>query len=137
MAPRLGTGFKRNGSALLQARSKGFWIVHRIWFAGAKNMERSHCSIFPILATQLWVMGSLGAGACWIMRLAHLERQMALGRQASGGYCLRSGGRRNFRGRLFRPNRPLGLGQPQAHGMGVLSHSAFPMERHHLALGFP
>src|SRR5206468_4233030 len=76
MAPGVGAGFNRDGSALFSTRAEGFWIVHPIWFAGAKNLERSHCSIFSILVTQLWVMGAVSAGACWIVRLAHLERPM-------------------------------------------------------------
>src|ERR1700741_1783136 len=99
----------------------------------AKNMERHHRSVFPILAAQLRVMGA--AGACWIVRLANLERQMALGRQTAGGYLFLDRCCSDFRFRLFRSNRAVGLGQSQAHGMGLLSYSAFPVERHHWALG--
>src|SRR5262249_10571389 len=128
VASRLGTGFDRVGSALFPARAKGFWIVYHVWVAVAENMERGDRSVFPILATQLRIMGAIGTGACWIVRLAHLETRMALGRQASGGYRVCGGCGRDFRSGLFRPNCPLGLGQPQAHGVGVLSYSAFPME---------
>ena len=135
MASRLGTGFDRVGSAFLPARAKGFWIFHVVWFVIAKNMERRDRSVFPILATQLRFMGAVGAGACWIVRLAYLETQVALGREAARGYRFRAGGSRDFRFRLFRPNRSVGLGQSQAHGVGLLSYSALPVERHHWALG--
>ena len=81
----------------------------------------------------LWV--PLGIGACWIMRLAYLEGQVALGRQAASGYRFRGGGSRDFRFRVFRSNRAVGVGQSQAHGVGLLSYFAFPVERHHWALG--
>ena len=81
----------------------------------------------------LWV--PLALAACWIMRLAYLEGQVALGRQATSGYRFRDGGSRDFRFRLFRSNRPVGMGQSQAHGVGIFSYSAFSVERHHWALG--
>ena len=98
-------------------------------------MERRHRSVFPILAAQLRFMGAVGIGACWIVRLAYLEGQVALGRQTASGYRFRADGSRDFRFRLFRSNRPLGMGQSQAHGVGLLSYSAFSVERHHWALG--
>src|SRR4029453_1745239 len=135
MASWVGTGFDRVGSAFLPARSKGFWIFHVVWSAVAKNMERRHRSVFPILATQLRFMGAVGPGARWIVRLAYLERQVALGRPTASGYRFRFGCRRDFRFRLFRSNRAVGLGQSQAHGVGLLSYSTFLVERHHWALG--
>src|SRR6266487_1288596 len=137
VASRLGPGFDRIGSAFLPARAKGFWIFHIVRSAVAENMERRHRSVFPILAAQLRFMGAVVIGACWIVRLAYLEGQVALGRQAASGYRFRGGGSRNFRFRVFRPNRAVGVGQSQTHGMGLLSYSAFPVERHHWALGFP
>src|SRR5204863_6498191 len=119
MAPGVGTGFDRFGSALFPTRSERFWIFNDVRFVVAKDMERRDRAIFPILATQLRLVASSGIGACCLMRLAYLERQMALGRQASGGYRFRTGGNRDFRCRIFRPNRALGLGQPQAHGVGL------------------
>ena len=104
-------------------------------FAVAKNMERRHRSVFPILAAQLRFMGAVGIGACWIVRLAYLEGQVALGRQAASGYRFRAGGSRDFRFRLFRSNRAVGMGQSQADDVGLLSYSAFSVERHHWALG--
>ena len=104
-------------------------------FAVAKNMERRHRSVFPILAAQLRFMGAVGIGACWIVRLAYLEGQVALGRQAASGYRFRGGGSRDFRFRLFRSNRAVGMGQSQAHGVGLFSYFAFSVERHHWALG--
>ena len=135
VASRLGPGFDRIRRAFLPARAKGFWIFHVVRFAVAKNMERRHRSVFPILAAQLRFMGAVGIGACWIVRLAYLEGQMALGRQATSGYRFRGGGSRDFRFRLFRSNRAVGVGQSQAHGVGLLSYSAFSVERHHWALG--
>ena len=135
VASRLGPGFDRIGSAFLQAWAKGFWIFQSVWFAGAKNMERRHRSVFPILAAQLRFMGTVGIGACWFVRLAYLEGQVALGRQTASRYRFRDGGSRDFRFRLFRSNRAVGVGQSQAHGMGLLSYSAFPVERHYWALG--
>ena len=38
--------------------------------------------------------------------------------------------------RLFRSNRPVGVGQSQAHGVGLLSYFAFSVERHRWAVGF-
>ena len=135
MASRLGPGFDLIGSAFLPAWAKGFWIFHAFRFARAKNMERRHRSVFPILVTKLWFVGSSGARACWIVRLAYLERQVALGPQAASRYRFCAGCSRDFRFRLFRSNRAVGLGQSQAHGMGLLSYSAFPVERHYWALG--
>src|SRR5205085_12503813 len=43
----------------------------------------------------------------------------------------------DLRGGLFFQNRAMGMGQPQAHGLGLLSDSAFPVERYPRALGFP
>src|SRR6266567_9646362 len=80
-------------------------------------------------------MGAVGIGTRWFVRLAYLEGQVALGRQTASGYRFRGGGNRDFRFRLFRSNRAMGMGQSQAHGMGLLSHSAFSVERHHWALG--
>src|SRR5215475_11366972 len=98
-------------------------------------MERCHRSVFPILAAELRFMGAVGAGACWIVRLAYLERQMALGRQAASGYRFRGRCGSDLRFWLFRSNRPVGVGQSQAHGVGLLSYSAFFVERHHWTLG--
>src|SRR5262249_17692888 len=137
MASRLGAGFDRTGSALFQARAEGFWIVHEFWFAVAKNMERRNRAVFAILAAKLRFVGTAGAGACWIVRLACLEGQMALGRQAPGGYRVRARRGRDFRFRLFCPNGAVGLGQSEAHGMGLFSDSAFPVERHRWAVGVP
>ena len=135
VASRMGAGFDRIGSAFLPAWAKGFWIFHGVRFAVAKNMERRHRSVFPILAAQLRFMGAVGVGACWIVRLAYLEGQVALGRQASSGYRFRGGGSRDFRFRLFRSNRAVGMGQSQAHDVGLFSYSAFSVERHHWPLG--
>src|SRR5207245_10104972 len=96
-----------------------------------------HRAVLSILVAKLRLVGAPCVGPCWVVRLADLERQMALGRQATRGYRVRAGRSRDFRFRLFRPNRAVGLGQPQAHGVGLLSHSAFPLERHHWALGVP
>ena len=104
-------------------------------FAVAKNMERRHRAVLSILAAQLRFMGAACAGACCIVRLANLERQMALGRKTASGYRFRCSCRCDFRFWLFRSNRPMGMGQSQAHGVGLLSYSAFPVERHHWALG--
>src|SRR5204863_7630828 len=99
-------------------------------------MERRHRSVFPILVAQLRFMGAVSIGACWFVRLAYLERQVALGRQTASGYRFRDGRSRDFRFRLFRSNRAVGVGQSQDHGMGLLSYSAFPVERHHWTMGF-
>src|SRR5207245_9078187 len=72
MASRLGPGFDRIGSAFLQARAKGFWIFHVVRPVVAKNVERSHCSIFSILTNQLGVMGAVGSWVCWFVRLVTL-----------------------------------------------------------------
>ena len=137
LASRLGSGFDRIRRAFFQTRPKGFWGFLAFRFARAKNMERRHRSVFPILAAQLRFMGAVGIGACWFVRLAYLEGQVALGRQATSGYRFRGRGSRDFRFRLFRSNRPVGVGQSQAHGVGLFSYSAFSVERHHWALGFP
>src|SRR6186713_3264985 len=81
-------------------------------------------------------MGAIGNGTCRTVRLAYLERQMALGRQTTGGYRFRDRGSRDFHLRLLRSNRPVGMGQSQANDLGLFSYSAFPVERHHWALGF-
>ena len=135
VASRMGPGFDRVRRAFLPTWAKGLGIFHRAWSAVAKNMERRHRSVFPILAAQLRFMGAVGIGACWIVLLAYLEGQMALGRQATGGYRFRIDGSCDFRFRLFRSNRPVGMGQSQAHGLGLFSYSAFSVERHHWALG--
>src|SRR5262249_53628076 len=135
VASRVGTGFDRIGSAFLPVGAKGFWSVHELRSAVAKNMERRDRSVFPILAAQLRFMGAVGIGASWIVRLAYLEGHVALGRQAASRYRFRIGGSRDFRLRLFRPNRAMGVGQPQAHGVGLLHDSPFLVERHHWALG--
>src|SRR4029453_2293395 len=109
MAARIGSGFERVRRAILPTRAKGFWIFHVVRSAVAKNMERGHRSVFPILAAQLRFMGAACAGACWIVWLAYLERQVALGRQAASGYRFRGGGSRDFRFRLFRSNPAVGL----------------------------
>src|SRR6267143_1065159 len=101
----MGPGFDRIRGAFLPARAEGLGIFDGAWFAVAKNMERRHRSVFPLLAAQLRFMGAVGIGACWIVRLAYLEGQMALGRQAASGYRLRDDGSRDFRFRLFRSNR--------------------------------
>src|SRR5438874_3389916 len=137
MGIQVGPRIRPNGSAFLQAWAKGFWIFQSVWLAGAKNMERRHRSVFPILVAQLRLMGAVGTGACWFVPLAYVERQVALGRQTASRYRFRDGGSRDFRFRLFRSNRAVGVGQSQAHGMGLLSYSAFPVERHHWTLGFP
>ncbi len=135
VASRMGPGFDRIRGAFLPARAEGLGIFDGAWFAVAKNMERRHRSVFPILAAQLRFMGAVGIGACWIVRLAYLEGQVALGRQAASGYRFRADGSRDFRFRLFRSNRAVGMGQSQAHGVGLFSYSAFSVERHHWALG--
>src|SRR5215471_5496593 len=135
MASRLGAGFAGSRRALFQARSEGFWIVHDVWFAVAKDMEWYHRSVVPILAAKLRLVGTARASTGWIVRMANLERQVALGRQAASRYRLCAGGSADFRFRLFRANRAVGLGQPQTHGVGLFSYSAFPMERHPWALG--
>src|SRR5438477_9240487 len=135
MAPGMGTGFDRVGRALFPTWAERFWILHDVRFAVAKNMERRDRGIFSILATKLRLVGPSGIGACCLMRLAYLERQMALGRQTAGGYRICAGRSRDFRLRLFRSNRALGLGQPQAHGLGLFHDSAVFVERHHWALG--
>ncbi len=135
MASRLGPGFVRLCGAFFQNWAERFWILHIVWFAVAEDMERRHRSVFPILAAEFWLMGAAGAGACWIVRVAHLERQMALGRQTSSGYRFCAGGSGDFCIRLFRSNRAMGLGQSQADGVGLLSHFAFLVERYHWALG--
>src|SRR5947208_11573528 len=137
MAPGVGTGFDRLGSALFPARAEGLWILHHVRLAVTKNVERRDRAVFSILAAELWLVGAVGAGDCWIVRLAYLERQMALGRQTSGGYRICADRSRDFRFRLFRPNRALGLGQPQAHGVGLFYDSTLFVERHHWALGAP
>src|SRR5882757_2458815 len=131
----MGPGFDRIRGAFLPARAEGLGIFDGAWFTGAKNMERRHRSVFPILVAQLRFMGAVGIGACWFVRLAYLEGKVALGRQTASGYRFRGGGSRDFRFRLFRSNRAMGVGQSQTHGMGLLSHSAFSVERHHWALG--
>ena len=135
VASRMGSGFDRIRGAFLPARAKGFWIFHVVRSAVAKDMERRHRSVFSILAAQLRFMGAVGVGACWIVRLAYLEGQVALGRQAASGYRLRADGSRDFHFRLFRSNRALGMGQSQADDLGLFSYSAFSVERHHWTLG--
>src|SRR5262245_38329920 len=98
-------------------------------------MERRDRPVFPILATQLRFMGASCPGACWIVRLAYLERQVALGRQTASRYRFRDCCRGDFRFRLFHSNRSVGLGQSQAYGVGLFSYSAFPVERHDWAMG--
>ena len=46
-------------------------------------------------------MGATGVGPCWNLRLAYLEGQVALGRQAASGYRIRDSGSRDIRFRLF------------------------------------
>src|SRR5436190_20335123 len=98
-------------------------------------MERCRRSVLPILAAKLRFMGATGVGACWTVRLAYLERQVALGRHASSGYCLRDRCRRDFCFRLFRSNRAVGLGSSHAYGVGLLPYSALPSARLHWTLG--
>ena len=135
MASRMGSGFDRIRCAFLPAWAEGLGIFDGAWHSVAKNMERRHRSVFPILAAQFRFMGAVGAGARWIVRLAYLERQVALGRQAASGYRFRSNGSGDFRFRLFRSNRPVGMGQSQAHDLGLFSYPAFSVERSHWALG--
>src|SRR5262249_56022330 len=112
---RVGARFDRIRRAFLSARAKGFWIFHADRSAFAKNMERRHRSVFPILAAQLWFMGAVSNGACWIVRVAYLERQVALGRRTASGYRFRAGGSGDFRFRLLRSNRPVRVAQSHTY----------------------
>jgi len=72
---------------LLPARAKDFGSSTSFGLLFAENMERRHRSVFPILAANFglwcrWHWGLLD------VRLAYLEGQVALGRQAASGYCL-------------------------------------------------
>ena len=131
----MGSGFDLVRRAFLPTRAKGFWIFHVVRSSVAKNMERRHRSVFPILAAQLRSMGAVSIGVRWIVLLADLEGQVALGRQATTGYRVCIGGRRDFRFRLFCSNRAVGMGQSQAHGVGLFYYPAFSVERSHWALG--
>src|SRR5438309_11848105 len=114
-------------------RSK-FWIFHGVWFAAAKNLERRHRSVFSILANKLRLVDSFGADASGLGRLAYLESRVALGEQTSSGCSLCLARCCDLRVGLLFQNRAMGMGQSQAHGLGLLSHSAFSVERHHRAL---
>src|SRR5262249_11872056 len=125
------SGFNRVRRAFLPTWPKGFWIFNVVRSAVAKNMERRHRSVFPILAAQLRFMGAIGNGASWIVLLAYLEGQVALGRQATSGCRFRCRGSRNLWCRLFCPNCAVGMGQSQAHDMGLFYYPAFFVERPH------
>src|SRR5260370_7126314 len=136
MAPRMGArfvGLRR--SFFPNGWCCEFWIFHWLWFAVAENMERRDRSVFSVLANKLRLVDSPRAGAGRLLCLARLESRLALGKQTSCGrrLCVTRGC--DLRGRLLLPNRALGLGQPQTHGLGLLSYPAFSLERHHRTLG--
>src|SRR6059036_110892 len=80
MASRLGAGFARFGSAFFpDGRNCEFWIVHHVWVAVAKNMERRHRSIFSVLVNKLRLVDSACAGPRRLGRMAYLEIGLALG----------------------------------------------------------
>src|SRR5207249_11848061 len=89
MEPGLGARFAGFCRSLFpDGWSCKFWIVHDVWFAVAKNVERHHRSVFSILAGKLWLVDSFGPGAPGPGRLAYLESRVALGGQTSSGCSL-------------------------------------------------
>src|SRR5437773_3990515 len=136
MASRLGARFGGLQRSILPNRPKGLWHGCPVLVDNrAKNMERRDCSVFPILANKLRIMGPPCAGAGSVMCLARLESWLALGQDTSSGHRIRVACRRDLRRGLFCPNRAVGLGQSQAHGLGVLSHSSVFVERSDWSLG--
>ena len=83
----------------------------------------------------LWVPLALGLVGLCVWRI--WKGKWRWGDRPPADIAFVRGGSRDFRFRLFRSNRPVGVGQSQAHGVGLLSYFAFPVERHHWALGFP
>jgi hypothetical protein len=121
--------------AFLPTWAKGFWIFHVVRSAVAKNVERRHRSVFPVLAAQLRFVGAIGIGACWIVLLAYLEGQVALGRQATSGYRFRIDGSRDFRVGYFVQTAPWEWDNLKLMVWGYFIILPFSLERPHWALG--
>src|SRR5206468_9281804 len=106
----LGAGFARFGSAFFpDGRNCEFWIVHHVWVAVAKNMERRHRSIFSVLVNKLRLVDSSCAAPRRLGRMAYLEIGLALGRQTSSGRRLCLAGNCYLRRGVLFQNRPKGM----------------------------
>src|SRR5690242_770765 len=136
MASGLGPGFVGfRRSFFPNGWNVKFWFVHHIWFAATKNVERRRRTVLSVLADKFWALGPSGIGAGRLLYLAYLERRLALGKQTSRGYRLCIARACYLRHWLLLQNCAVGLGQSQAHGLGLLYYSSVPLERHHRALG--
>src|SRR5438094_9725539 len=86
MAPRLGARFGGLRRSLLSDgwRCK-LWICHGVRLTVAKDVERRDRTVLSVLANELWLMGSDGAGVDSAMWLARLQSRLALAYETAGG----------------------------------------------------